>query len=462
MVFACFSDENGHLLTALQSSAAPLYEISQTVEYIYDLANRRIGKEVDQDGDGMVDHRGRYVWDVASPDGKGNVVLDFVDADLDGEAEGSELSRRYLWANMVDQLFAQENVDDLVSAAAADVDWMLTDNLGTIRDVVRYDEVSGTTSVAEHFTFGAFGDLTSGDASITRYLFTGQEYDADLGLYYYDQRWYDAGTGQFLSPDPAEDDQENTYRYVGNNPTNGVDPTGLEVFLPNNALGWAQSVVSNYTNVKIRTVPVGPHHSYAFVSAADEGEIDRAVDALKQAGKANTSQYKLLHGLGNWTVHDFTGKKISPKTLGSFDSNNIAAALLQSGYGWQGIKDHYPNATQTGIVHKLIKALDPAVAKILAGNGNSKGFHLQQKHTWNNWQSGTFSYGGLNQGDTHYTLDIRPSANPLAVAEAITDWIPQTWTWGTDYQFKKGGDIVQMYQEIQDQCFEAVSGVTAQ
>ncbi len=219
-------------ITALQTSAAPLYEISQTVEYIYDLANRRIGKEVDQDGDGMVDHRERYVWDVVSPDGKGNVVLDFVDEDLDGEAEGSELSRRYLWGNMVDQLFAQENVDDLVSAAAADVDWMLTDNLGTIRDVVRYDEVSGTTSVAEHFTFGAFGDLTSGDASITRYLFTGQEYDADLGLYYYDQRWYDAGTGQFLSPDPVEDDRENTYRYVGNNPTNAMDPTGLEDHVP--------------------------------------------------------------------------------------------------------------------------------------------------------------------------------------------------------------------------------------
>ncbi len=62
-------------ITALQSSGAALYEIRQTVDSIDDLANRRIGKEVDYDGDGMVDHWERYVWDVASPDGKGNVVL---------------------------------------------------------------------------------------------------------------------------------------------------------------------------------------------------------------------------------------------------------------------------------------------------------------------------------------------------------------------------------------------------
>ncbi|HEY4759386.1 MAG TPA: RHS repeat-associated core domain-containing protein, partial [Thermoguttaceae bacterium] len=32
--------------------------------------------------------------------------------------------------------------------------------------------------------------------------FTGREWDADAGLYYYRARWYDANTGQFLSEDP--------------------------------------------------------------------------------------------------------------------------------------------------------------------------------------------------------------------------------------------------------------------
>lgn len=39
---------------------------------------------------------------------------------------------------------------------------------------------------------------------------------------------YDPRVGQFLSADPIEDDKENTYRYVGNSPTNATDPTGLQ------------------------------------------------------------------------------------------------------------------------------------------------------------------------------------------------------------------------------------------
>jgi RHS repeat-associated protein len=49
----------------------------------------------------------------------------------------------------------------------------------------------------------------------------------DVALYYYNARWYDAHTGTFLSRDPlglAPD--VNPYRYVGNSPTNAIDPTG--------------------------------------------------------------------------------------------------------------------------------------------------------------------------------------------------------------------------------------------
>ena len=39
---------------------------------------------------------------------------------------------------------------------------------------------------------------------------------------------YDPNVGQFLTPDPIEDDRENTRRYVGNSPTNATDSTGLK------------------------------------------------------------------------------------------------------------------------------------------------------------------------------------------------------------------------------------------
>lgn len=164
-------------------------------------------------------------------DGKGNVVLDFVDDDLDGVAEGSELAKRYVWGQRVDELFAQENVDDLVNADPEDIDWTLTDNLGTVRDLAIYDDVADATSVTEHFTYEAFGRITSGDPSVIRYTYTAQELDPDTALFYMDGRWYRPSTGRFTTPDPIEDDQENTYRYVNNGPTMNTDPTGLEKYL---------------------------------------------------------------------------------------------------------------------------------------------------------------------------------------------------------------------------------------
>ena len=46
------------------------------------------------------------------------------------------------------------------------------------------------------------------------------------GDYYYNARWYDAGTGRFISEDPARDGQ-NWFNYVSNNPLKFVDPTGM-------------------------------------------------------------------------------------------------------------------------------------------------------------------------------------------------------------------------------------------
>ena len=205
---------------------------TQAVDLIYDMMGRRIGMEVDSDGDGDVDTRERYVWDFL--DGKGNVVLDFTDSDLDGTAEDHELSARYLWGDRVDQLFAQEEVADI--ATDGTTYWTLTDNLGTVRDLVTYNDVTDTTTVAEHYTYEAFGAMTSGvDGAgtaltgdpTTRYTFTAQESVVEAGLMYYDGRWYDTSTGQFLSADPIEFDTQNLYRYVGNSPTNATDPTGL-------------------------------------------------------------------------------------------------------------------------------------------------------------------------------------------------------------------------------------------
>ena len=65
----------------------------QHTELLY---SRRIGKAIDNDGDGAVDFCESYAYDAT------DIVLDFVDADGDG-AGAAELAKRYLWGPAVGQ-----------------------------------------------------------------------------------------------------------------------------------------------------------------------------------------------------------------------------------------------------------------------------------------------------------------------------------------------------------------------
>jgi len=95
-----------------------------------------------------------------------------------------------------------------------------------VRDIV---DASGL--LINTITYDSFGNVLSqiNAAAGDRYLFTGREFDAETGLYYYRARYYDPATGRFVSQDPIGFDagDANLYRYVGNAPTNATDPFGL-------------------------------------------------------------------------------------------------------------------------------------------------------------------------------------------------------------------------------------------
>jgi RHS repeat-associated protein len=89
-------------------------------------------------------------------------------------------------------------------------------------------------------TLGALLDrLDDRDGAVTReswpangdrYGFTGKPLDSVTGLQDNSARWYDPMTGRWTSQDPLGFDagDDNLYRYVGNDPTNVTDPSGLE------------------------------------------------------------------------------------------------------------------------------------------------------------------------------------------------------------------------------------------
>jgi len=81
------------------------------------------------------------------------------------------------------------------------------------------------------YNWDGFGNLVSrfgsNPTAFAWNVSSGYQSDNDSGLKLLGHRYYDSRTGRFLSQDPAGDG-DNWYAYAGNDPMDGVDPTGLE------------------------------------------------------------------------------------------------------------------------------------------------------------------------------------------------------------------------------------------
>ena len=98
------------------------------------------------------------------------------------------------------------------------------DGLGSITSLT-----SGAGAVAASYTYNTFGDVKNSSGSVSNpFRYTGREWDAETGLYYYRARYYQAASGRFLSEDPLGFLAGiNFFSYVRGNPTNLLDPMGL-------------------------------------------------------------------------------------------------------------------------------------------------------------------------------------------------------------------------------------------
>ena len=218
-------------LTRVISRATEGGAATQEVQYTYDYLNRWVASEVDLDGDGAGASTSEYfVYDGGTP---GTAEQPDIDSDpgqivLQLDETGNP-THRYLWGEAVDQILADETVDD---GGPEDVLWPLTDHQNTVRDLAVYDEVLDETSIANHIAYDAFGNVTSETNAAIDHLFgyTGRPFDETTGLQNNLHRWYDASVGRWLSEDPIgiKGDDANLYRYCANSTVNIVDAIGLK------------------------------------------------------------------------------------------------------------------------------------------------------------------------------------------------------------------------------------------
>jgi RHS repeat-associated protein len=107
--------------------------------------------------------------------------------------------------------------------------------------------ISNVATGVEKYTYDAFGGPAITDwsgnprteSNCNRFMFTGREYLAKLGIYDYRNRAYHPGLGRFLQTDPIRfsGGDSNLFRYCENNPVRWSDPSGLATNDPNPGKG---------------------------------------------------------------------------------------------------------------------------------------------------------------------------------------------------------------------------------
>jgi len=105
--------------------------------------------------------------------------------------------------------------------------WYLYDGGGTVRELT--DETGAVTDTYDYDAFGVLVLKTGTTANA--YLYRGEQWDADLGLYYNRARYLNTDSGRFWSQDSYEGQIANVsslhkYLYTAASPVMAADPTG--------------------------------------------------------------------------------------------------------------------------------------------------------------------------------------------------------------------------------------------
>ncbi len=153
---------------------------------------------------------------------------------LMGTATSTETYLLDMFTNVVFQSHSNGEQFSVLTAPGIDQHLALIHNDGRVTYLLRdglnstMATVDGAGNVAGRFYYEAFGQTTVQGESVP-FQFTGRVPVVD-GLYYYRARFYDTGTGQFISQDPIgfAGGDGNLYRYVGNSVASNTDPTGLK------------------------------------------------------------------------------------------------------------------------------------------------------------------------------------------------------------------------------------------
>lgn len=201
-------DNNGNILTKIDGT--------ETTTYTWDFENRLTSVHPPNQTTVTFkyDPLGRRIQ-------KGGSVYVYDGANLIEEADAAgNLAARYVFGPGIDE--------PLAANRGATWEFYQADGLGSITSLS-----TSTGIVSDSFVYDSFGNVSASTGLFSQpFRFTGREWDAETGLYYYRARFYDSQNGRFISEDPIRfAGSSDFYAYTQNRPINATDPSGLKILV---------------------------------------------------------------------------------------------------------------------------------------------------------------------------------------------------------------------------------------
>jgi RHS repeat-associated protein len=139
-------------------------------------------------------------------------------------------------------------------------------------DVTALTDATGTQVTT--YEYDPYGALLKQTGSVENpYLYAGYRYDAAIGFYYLQSRYYDAKVGRFLTKDTFEGEEkvplsQNRYTYVENNPVNKIDPDGHLAWFVGAAFAAVIAYITYSLEVKFKMRKWNNNHLIAKITIA--------------------------------------------------------------------------------------------------------------------------------------------------------------------------------------------------
>ena len=263
-------DSENHMLTASGTG--------KSISMVYDAFGNRVAKTVN----GVATQY--LVEDDVNPTGYPQVVEELV-----GPIGSGVVTRQYTYG-------LQRISENLSPALTGNHTWTpsfyVYDGGGSVRNLT-----SSAGVITDAYEYDAYGNsFTKVGTTPNNYLYRGEQYDQDLGLYYLRARYYNPATGRFLSRDPEEGKAKrpaslHKYLYANGDPVNGIDPRGRAATIQTL---FTITVISAPAEVALESLTVNAAQ-FAVEVAAGTAEIaedlaeiaeDTAEDLLDEAWDA--------------------------------------------------------------------------------------------------------------------------------------------------------------------------------